>query len=51
MLLSLNWLKDFVKIDKTVDELSHDLTMCGIEVEEVIEIGSQWDNVICSRNY
>jgi len=49
MLLSLNWLKDFVKIDKTVDELSHDLTMCGIEVEEVIEIGSQWDNVIVAE--
>jgi phenylalanyl-tRNA synthetase beta chain len=49
MLLSFNWLKDFVKIDKTVDELSHDLTMCGIEVEEVIEIGSQWDNVIVAE--
>jgi phenylalanyl-tRNA synthetase beta chain len=49
MLLSLNWLKDFVKIDKSVAELSHDLTMCGIEVEEVIEIGSQWNNVIVAE--
>ena len=39
----------FLHADKSVDELSHDLTMCGIEVEEVIEIGSQWDNVIVAE--
>lgn len=49
MLLSLDWLNDFITIDKSVDELSHDLTMCGIEVEEIIEIGSQWDNVIVAE--
>ena len=49
MLLSLNWLKDFIEIDKTIDELAHDLTMCGIEVEEILKIGSQWDNVIVAE--
>jgi len=49
MLLSLNWLKDFVKIDKSIDELSHDLTMAGIEVEEIIEVGSQWNDIIVAE--
>ncbi len=49
MLLSLNWLKDFVNIEKSIDELSHDLTMAGIEVEEIIEVGSQWNNIIVAE--
>ena len=49
MLLSLNWLKDFIEIEKSIDELAHDLTMCGIEVEEILKIGSQWDNVIVAE--
>ena len=49
MLLSLNWLKDFVNIEKSVEELSHDLTMAGIEVEEIIEKGSQWDKIIVAE--
>lgn len=49
MLLSLNWLKDFVEINTAVDELAHALTMAGIEVEEIIDIGAEWDNVIVAE--
>lgn len=45
MLLSINWLKDYIAADIPVDELSKRLTMSGIEVDEVIEIGPQWNNI------
>ena len=36
MLLSINWLKEFVPFKGTVQELDDALTMLGLEVEEVI---------------
>ncbi len=38
MKLPLSWLKEFVTIDASVDELSRRLTMAGIEVEGVEHI-------------
>ncbi len=35
MKLSLNWLKRYIQVNLTADELSHKLTMAGIEVEKV----------------
>jgi len=49
MLLSLNWLKDFVNTGVDLDALAHGLTMAGIEVEEIIQVGSEWDNVIVAE--
>ncbi|MBP9853874.1 MAG: phenylalanine--tRNA ligase subunit beta [Candidatus Omnitrophica bacterium] len=37
MKLSLNWLKDYVKLGVTKDDLSHKLTMAGFEVENIVE--------------
>ncbi|MCG8529700.1 MAG: phenylalanine--tRNA ligase subunit beta [Desulfovibrionales bacterium] len=36
MLLSINWLKEFVPFEGTIQELDDALTMLGLEVEEVI---------------
>lgn len=35
MKISLNWIRDYVDFDASVDELVHRLTMCGLEVEAV----------------
>lgn len=39
MKLSLNWLRQYVALDKPVDEISHALTMVGFEVEGVVRTG------------
>ncbi|MFC1533906.1 hypothetical protein ACFL7M_11140 [Thermodesulfobacteriota bacterium] len=39
MRVSLNWLKDYVDIDMTPDDLAHLLTMSGLEVEGIEHLG------------
>ncbi len=45
MLLSINWLRDYITTDIPLNDLADRLTMAGIEVEEVIHYGQQWDNI------
>lgn len=42
MRVPLSWLQEFVDITLSVDELVHRLTMAGLEVGDVEEIGSTW---------
>ncbi|MBN2108850.1 MAG: phenylalanine--tRNA ligase subunit beta [Deltaproteobacteria bacterium] len=46
MYLSINWLQDFIPQEIPVQDLADRLTMSGIEVEEIIRTGSEWDNVV-----
>ena len=46
MLVPLSWLKDYVDIDVTPQELEKKLFSCGFEVEELIEIGKDVSNVV-----
>ena len=48
MKLSLNWIKDYVKIPEDMDlsRLAYDLTMSTVEVEGVHDLGKQFDNII-----
>ena len=39
MKLSLNWLRDYVDLRLTTEQLAHRLTMAGLEVEAVHTIG------------
>ncbi|MCX5873567.1 MAG: phenylalanine--tRNA ligase subunit beta [Deltaproteobacteria bacterium] len=39
MLISLNWLKEFVDVDLEPEEVAHRLTMGGIEVEAITRVG------------
>jgi phenylalanyl-tRNA synthetase beta chain len=43
MKVPLKWLEEFVSIDIPVAELADRLTFAGLEVGEVIEVGSDWD--------
>lgn len=49
MKLSLNWLKEYVDIDIAPQDLSHILTMAGLEVEELERIGDVPDEVIVAK--
>ncbi len=49
MKLSLNWLKEYVDINITPQELSHMLTMAGLEVEALEKIGDIHDKVIVAK--
>ena len=40
MKISLNWLKDYVALDASVEEVSRALTLLGLEVEQVIRTGA-----------
>lgn len=46
MLAPLSWLKEYVDIDVTPQELEKKLFDCGFEVEELIEIGKDIDKVV-----
>jgi phenylalanyl-tRNA synthetase beta chain len=39
MKIPISWLKDFVEIDISIEELAHRLTMAGLEVEEIHYVG------------
>lgn len=39
MKLVLSWLKEFVDIDGSLEELAHAMTMIGLEVENIQLIG------------
>jgi phenylalanyl-tRNA synthetase beta chain len=45
MKVPLRWLRDFVDIDLPVPELTHRLTMAGLEVEKAEVIGAGWENI------
>ena len=49
MIVTYNWLKEFVDFDFTVDELSHRLTMAGLEVDFLEKIGEDLDTVVVGR--
>ncbi len=46
MLLPLSWLKDYVDIDVSAEELQKRLFGCGFEVEELIQIGKDISGVV-----
>lgn len=49
MIVTYNWLKEFVDFDFSPQELCDRLTMAGLEVDSLEEIGGQLDSVIVAR--
>lgn len=46
MQVSLNWLNEFVDLsDKDVDQIAHELTMSGLEVEAIEEVKPKFTNI------
>ena len=42
MKISINWLKEFVKIESNPRQLKSDLTMIGLNTESITEVGDDW---------
>jgi phenylalanyl-tRNA synthetase beta chain len=49
MLVSLKWLKDYVDIELTAEKLAHELTMAGLEVDEIKTIRPQFSGVVVAK--
>jgi phenylalanyl-tRNA synthetase beta chain len=48
MRVPLSWLRDFVDVELAPRDLAARLTMAGVEVEAVHEIGAEWDKIFVS---
>ena len=49
MKISTNWLKELVKTDLTVAQISHTLTMAGLEVEEESDVAAAFDHIVIAE--
>ena len=51
MNIALSWLESYVDLDRPISEVAHILTMAGIEVEEIRQVGADWDQCLRGPNY
>jgi phenylalanyl-tRNA synthetase beta chain len=49
MKVSVNWLKELVAIDMSVEKLAHTLTMGGLEVEEIAPVAPAFDKIVVAQ--
>jgi phenylalanyl-tRNA synthetase beta chain len=49
MRISLNWLQDYVDIDVPVEELAHQMTMLGLEIESVEQLGDDLQEIYVGK--
>lgn len=49
MLISLNWLKSYVDIDVSIDDLCERMVMSGFEVESITNLADTMNNVVVGR--
>jgi len=49
MIVTYNWLKDYVDFSFSPEELSHRLTMAGLEVDAMDKLGAGLDTVVVAR--
>jgi phenylalanyl-tRNA synthetase beta chain len=46
MKIPIKWLRDYVDVTLSPDELARKLTMAGLEVGEIKDLGSGWKNIV-----
>ncbi len=49
MKIPFSWLKEYVKIDVSAEELEEKLFSCGFEVEELVYLGKNVENVVTCK--
>ncbi|HEV2804823.1 MAG TPA: phenylalanine--tRNA ligase subunit beta [Chthoniobacterales bacterium] len=49
MKFSVNWLREFVELPASVDELAELLTMGGVEIEDIEKRGANFDHVVVAQ--
>lgn len=45
MLVSYNWLRDYVQVDASPEDLAKRLTMAGLEVSSLVEVGKEFAGI------
>ncbi len=49
MRVSLNWLREFVDIDGDVEKLADELTMLGLEIEAIEQVGAELSDIVVGQ--
>ncbi len=49
MRVPLSWLRDYVDLPDSIDDLVYRLTMSGTEIEDVVRIGEHWQDVTVGK--
>lgn len=49
MKISLDWLREYIKLDQSIEEITNLLTFAGIEVEEIICYGNLSETIITAK--
>jgi phenylalanyl-tRNA synthetase beta chain len=49
MKVSVSWLRDYVDVDLSPEELARRLTLSGTKVEHVDHVGAQWRDIVVGR--
>src|SRR5438093_11837880 len=49
MRVPLRWLREFVDIPTSAEEIAHRLTMAGTEVGSIDHVGDEWDRIVIGR--
>ena len=49
MKFSVNWLREFVELPASVEELAEVLTLAGIEIERITKRGANFDHVVVAQ--
>ncbi len=49
MRISLNWLQDYIDIDVPVEALAHEMTMLGLEIESIEQLGDDVQGVVVGK--
>ncbi len=49
MKFSVNWLREFVELPKSIDDLAELLTLAGTEIESIEKRGANFDNVVVAQ--
>lgn len=49
MLISYNWLKEYIDLDLSAEDTAETLTLTGLEVEDVIDRGGNLDGIVVGK--
>ncbi len=49
MRVPLRWLREYVEISLSAEEIAHRLTMSGTEVGSILRVGADWDRIVVGR--
>ena len=49
MRVSLNWLKEYVNVEASPEDLAHQFTMLGLEIEKIESPGAEIEGVVIGQ--